>query len=69
MQPHILCLTPVRNEATRLEAFLTAASTWADAIVVADQGSIDGSREIAQAHPRVVLSVTAGKVTRAAHRT
>lgn len=51
----VLCLTPVRNEATRLPAFLDAASTWADAIVIADQGSVDGSREIAQAHPKVLL--------------
>jgi hypothetical protein len=54
-QPHVLCLTPVRNEAQRLEAFLAAASTWADAIVVADQHSEDGSREIAAAHPKVLL--------------
>jgi hypothetical protein len=54
-KPHVLCLTAVRNEAQRLEAFLAAASTWADAIVVADQGSDDGSREIAAAHPKVLV--------------
>lgn len=55
MRPHILCLTAVRNEAPRLPAFLAAASTWADAIVVADQGSDDGSRDIARAHPKVLF--------------
>jgi hypothetical protein len=54
-KPHVLCLTAVRNEAQRLEAFLAAASTWADAIVVVDQRSDDGSREIAAAHPKVLL--------------
>lgn len=54
-KPHVLCLTPVRNEASRLAAFLDAAATWADAIIVADQHSDDGSREIAVAHPKVLL--------------
>ena len=53
--PSLVCLTPVKNEAWILERFLAAAATWADAIVVADDGSDDGSREIASAHPKVVL--------------
>ena len=42
----VVCVTPVKNEAWILERFLQAASSWADHIVVADQGSTDGSREI-----------------------
>jgi hypothetical protein len=38
-----------------LDTFLSAASQWADYIVVADQLSTDGSREIAARHPKVVL--------------
>jgi Glycosyl transferase family 2 len=53
--PCAICLTPVRNEAPQLESFLAAAATWADAIIVADQASTDGSREIAARHPKVVL--------------
>ena len=49
----IVCLTPVRNEAWILERFLAAALTWADFVVVADQGSTDGSREIAARFERV----------------
>ncbi|HWE82668.1 MAG TPA: glycosyltransferase family 2 protein [Gaiellaceae bacterium] len=48
-------MTPVRNESWILDAFLAAAEQWADYIVVADQRSTDGSREIAGRHPKVVL--------------
>jgi glycosyltransferase involved in cell wall biosynthesis len=51
----VVCLTPVRNEAWILESFLAAASIWADTIIVTDQGSTDGSAEIAQAFPKVAL--------------
>ena len=51
----LICLTPVRNEAWVLERFLQCASVWADHIVVADQISDDGSREIAARHPKVIL--------------
>lgn len=53
--PKIICLTPVRNEAWILERFLAAASVWADHILVADQHSTDGSREIAARFPKVTL--------------
>lgn len=45
-KPIHIVMTPVRNEAWVLRAFLTATSRWADYIIIADQMSTDGSREI-----------------------
>jgi len=53
--PTFICLTPVKNEAWILDRFLQCASTWADHIVVADQQSDDGSREIARSYEKVKL--------------
>lgn len=53
--PRIIVITPVRNEAWVLDAFLTCTSSWADYIILADQHSTDGSREIAAKYPKVVL--------------
>lgn len=53
--PKIICLTPVKNEAWILETFLRCASVWADRIIVADQMSDDGSREIAARFGKVAL--------------
>lgn len=53
----VVCVTPVKNEEWILERFLACAATWADHIIVLDQGSTDRSREIAAAHPRVRLIV------------
>ena len=53
--PTIICITPVKNEAWILDRFLKCASTWADHIVIADQGSTDGSLEIIQRYPKVRL--------------
>lgn len=53
--PKIIVVTPVRNEAWVLDAFLTCASSWADHIIVADQHSTDGSREIAAKYEKVIL--------------
>ena len=38
-----LCLTPVRNEAWIIDRFLSAATSWANHVIVADQGSTDGT--------------------------
>jgi glycosyltransferase involved in cell wall biosynthesis len=54
-RPLVFCLTPVRNEAWTLERFVKCASIWADHIIIADQGSTDGSREIAQKFPKVTM--------------
>ena len=54
-KPKLICLTPVKNEAWVLDAFLTAASLWADHIIVADQHSTDGSREIYKRYPKVIV--------------
>ncbi|MGB3385332.1 MAG: glycosyltransferase family 2 protein [Marinomonas sp.] len=51
----VICLTPIKNEAWILHQFLSAASLWADHIIVADQMSDDGSREIAKKYPKVIL--------------
>ena len=54
-RPTIICLTPVRNEAWILDRFLACASLWADAILIADQASDDGSVEIALKYSKVEL--------------
>jgi hypothetical protein len=51
----VICLTPVKCEARILDRFLRCTSLWADVILIADQGSDDGSREIAAHHPKVQL--------------
>jgi len=55
MQPKLICLTPVLNEAWILERFLKCASLWADHIIIADQGSTDGSVEIAKRFEKVLF--------------
>lgn len=54
-RPIHVVMTPVRNEAWVLRAFLEATSLWADYIIIADQMSTDGSREIAKEFPKVIL--------------
>ena len=53
--PIIVVVAPIRNEAWVLDAFLTCVSSWADYIVLADQHSTDGSREIAAKYEKVIL--------------
>ena len=53
--PKIVVITPVRNEAWVLDAFLTCTSSWADHIIIADHHSTDSSREIALKYPKVTL--------------
>lgn len=48
---HRICVTPTRNESWIIRQFLAAAKTWASDIIVADQGSTDGTREAILAAP------------------
>lgn len=50
-----ICLTPVKNEAWILRHFLAAASLWSDQIIIADQGSTDGSADIAREFSRTTV--------------
>ena len=54
-KPLLVVLTPVRNEAWILHAFLKATSLWADYIIIADQMSTDGSREIYPQYEKVIV--------------
>jgi len=54
-RPRVVCVTPVRNEAWILDLFLSAASLWADDIVLSDQHSDDASLAIAARFPKVRL--------------
>lgn len=54
-RPQLIVLTPVLNEAWVLKAFLTATSLWADRIIIADQMSTDGSRELYKQYPKVTV--------------
>ncbi len=53
--PRLIVLTPVRNEAWVLPAFLQATSLWADYIIIADQMSTDGSRDIYKQYEKVIV--------------
>ena len=54
-KPLQIVMTPVRNEAWILPAFLRATSLWADYIIIADQMSTDGSRELYQQFDKVIV--------------
>lgn len=67
-KPTIVCLTPVKNEAWILDLFLRCASLWADHIIIADQGSDDGSREIAARYGKVTVIDNASRTFNEAER-
>ena len=54
-RPLLITMTPVRNEAWVLHAFLKTTSLWADYIIVADQMSSDGSRDIYPQYETVIV--------------
>src|SRR5437773_8466501 len=49
-----IALVPVRNDAWILEHSLACWSAFCDAIIVSDQDSTDGSRDIYKRFPKVV---------------
>ena len=51
----VICMIPTRNNADILERCLKSASLWADFIIVCDQMSLDGTREIAKNFPKVKI--------------
>lgn len=55
MKTNLIVITPVRNEAWVLDAFLTHTSSWADYIILADQHSTDGTRDIIARYPKAIL--------------
>src|SRR5687768_525765 len=55
MKPPIVVLTPLKNDAWILRRFLEVTSAFADRIVIADQNSTDGGREICAEFDRVTL--------------
>ncbi len=55
LRPLLIVMTQVCNDAWVLRAFLEATSLWADYIIITDRMSTDGSREIAQEYPKVIL--------------
>ena len=45
-QPIHIVMTPTRNEAWVIRAFLESTTRWADYVIICDQFSTDGTREI-----------------------
>lgn len=54
-KPKIICMTATKNEAWIIRLFLRCMSEIADCIIIADQMSTDGTREICKKFNKVVL--------------
>lgn len=57
-EPIHIVMTPTRNEAWVIRAFLECNGLWADYIIIADQMSTDGTREIIQEYSRGMYDVS-----------
>jgi hypothetical protein len=56
MKPQkVICLMPVKNEASVLPQTLAVISEYCDIIIIADQMSTDGSRELYKKFPKVLV--------------
>ena len=66
--PKVICLTPVRNESWIIKPFLAASKMWADHVIVADQGSTDGTLELVQSTRDVETIINAAKTYDERHR-
>jgi hypothetical protein len=55
MGPKIIVLTPVKNEAWILNRFLSVTSKFADLIIISDQNSTDGSKDIYKKYNKVYV--------------
>lgn len=53
MKPKVICLMPVKNEVDLLPITLPIISSYCDVIIIADQMSDDGSREIYKKFPKI----------------
>lgn len=64
-RPIHIVMTPTRNEAWVIRAFLECNGLWADYIIIADQMSTDGTREIIQEYSRGIehLKLDIGNLT------
>ena len=51
----VVVLTPLKNDAWILRRFLEVASVFADRIIIADEGSTDGGREICAEFEKVTV--------------
>jgi len=63
-----ICVTPVRNEAWIIDRFLAAARSWATDVIVADQGSTDGTLQRLQGTPGVTTVINDSPVFDEQHR-
>ncbi len=54
-RPAIVVLTPLKNDAWILRRFLEVTSVFADHILIADQGSTDGGREMCREFDKVTV--------------
>jgi Glycosyl transferase family 2 len=63
-----ICVTPVRNEAWIIDPFLAAVKTWASDVIVADQGSTDGTLERLRGTSGVSILINDSPVFDEAHR-
>lgn len=55
IRPKVICLMPVKNEVDLLPITLKIISQYCDAIIIADQMSDDGSREVYKKFTKVIV--------------